>query len=500
MDRAAFLKAAAAAHAAAAAKPASKIAPGSPAVPPSMRGPGGPIPPYGKPSVFEASVARSPPDATMVAVTPLGDQQSAITPNGLFFTRNHAGVARIDPATHRLLVHGLVKTPLVFTMADLMRLPSVTRTHFIECSGNSEPLWQGGALTSVGVSHGLASCAVWTGVPLRVVLEAVGAQPEAAWMLAEGADGAGYDRSFPLSKALDDSLLVYGQNGEMLRPEQGFPLRLLLPGWEGNTNVKWLRRLELGAKPFGEREELHYAELLPGGMSREDDSVMQTKSIVTQPSVGDRLGAHGEYEVRGFAWSGNGAITRVDVTLDGGATSSCRTGTASCSRRTRSRARRCRARARRPGRPRCRREAAHDGDSCGAALAFGAMPLSDREAVLAPGLYSTGEIRRRESEVVRELALGLRAAAARLAHHDDVAVARNLALTFRELTERDEHGTVDMAVVPFVRLAHVDDKRARALAFERAGGIDLGCFSHGAVLRTREQRTSGLRRASGAVS
>ena len=256
----------------------------------------------------------------MVAVTPLGAQQSAITPSGLFFTRNHAGVARIDPAAHRLLVHGLVKTPLVFTMADLMRLPSVTRTHFIECSGNGESLWQGGALASVSLSHGLASCAVWTGVPLRVVLEAVGAQRHAAWILAEGADGASYDRSFPLAKALDDALLVYGQNGEMLRPEQGFPLRLLLPGWEGNTNVKCLRRLELGAKPFGEREELHYAELLPGGMSREDDSVMQTKSIVTDPSVGDRLGAHGDYEVRGFAWSGSGAIARVEVTLDGGTT------------------------------------------------------------------------------------------------------------------------------------------------------------------------------------
>jgi len=284
-----------------------------------MRMPGGSIPPYGKPSNFAASVVRSPPDATMVATTPLGDQQSAITPNGLFFTRNHAGVARVNPATHRLLVHGLVMTPLVFTMADLIRLPSVTRTYFIECSGNSEPLWQGGALASVGLSHGLASCAVWTGVPLRIVLDAVGARPGAAWILAEGADGAGYDRSFPLSKALDDALLVYGQNGELLRPEQGFPLRLLLPGWEGNTNVKWLRRLELGAKPFGEREELQYAELLPGGTSREDDSVMQTKSVVTYPSVGDRLGPHGDYEVRGFAWSGNGAIARVEVTLDGGA-------------------------------------------------------------------------------------------------------------------------------------------------------------------------------------
>lgn len=283
-----------------------------------MHRPGGSILPYGAPSQFEAAVVRTPPGAVDVAFTPLGAQKGALTPNGLFFTRNHAGVAKIDPQHHTLLVHGLVNQPLVFSMPDLMRLPSVTRTYFIECSGNTEGAWMGATPPTVARSHGLASCAAWTGVPLRIVLEAAGIDADGRWLLAESADGAGYDRSIPIAKALDDALLVYGQNGEMLRPEQGFPLRLLLPGWEGNTNVKWLRRLEVGAKPFGERAALQYAELMPDGMSLEDDFVIRAKSVVTFPSAGDRLTVHGDYELRGFAWSGRGKIARVEVTLDDG--------------------------------------------------------------------------------------------------------------------------------------------------------------------------------------
>ncbi len=322
MDRASFVKVVVAAPAAAS-RPHGSAAPqtpGPPGVPPSMRVPGGPIPSYGRPSSFEARVVREPPDATMVAFTPLGEQAGPITPNGLFFTRNHAGVARIDPRAHRLLVHGRVRRPLVFSMADLLRLPSVSRAYFIECSGNTEIEWQGPQATSVARSHGLASCSEWTGVPLRIVLDAVGATDDARYVLAEGADGAGYDRSFPIEKARDDALLAYAQNGERLRPEQGFPLRLILPGWEGNTCVKWLRRLELGPAPFGEREALQYAELYRDGISRVDDFVMRAKSVVTYPSVGDRLGAFGAYELRGLAWSGRGKIAKVEITLDGGDT------------------------------------------------------------------------------------------------------------------------------------------------------------------------------------
>jgi sulfane dehydrogenase subunit SoxC len=296
-----------------------------PNVPPWMTEQGAPIlrPPYGVPSPFERDVVRRARAKTRTSTaasstTPLQDLHGIITPNGLHFERHHAGVPAIDPEAHRLLVHGLVERPLTFTMNDLMRFPSVSRLHFLECSGNS--FWTGTtAKSTVQETHGLLSCCEWTGVPLSTVLAEAGAKENAQWILAEGADAAALTRSVPIEKALDDALLVYAQNGERLRPEQGYPLRLLLPGYEGNMNVKWLRRLKLGDQPFETREETSkYTDLMPDGTARQFTFVMEAKSVITFPSGGLQLRDHGFYEISGLAWSGRGRITRVDVSTDGG--------------------------------------------------------------------------------------------------------------------------------------------------------------------------------------
>jgi sulfane dehydrogenase subunit SoxC len=314
---------------------ADEAAPGAnmpPAVPQWQREPGEEVmsPPYGVPSRYEAAVVRrprgggaqSPTRLAALSVTPLQDLHGVITPNGLHYERHHAGVPEIDPAQHRLLVHGLVERALIFTMEDLVRFPAVSRFHFIECSGNSSPNW--GApkpdLTAQD-THGLLSCAEWTGVPLATVLSEAGVKAEARWLLAEGADAAAMTRSIPIEKALDDALLAYAQNGEKLRPEQGYPLRLLLPGYEGNTNIKWLRRIKLGAAPFETREETSkYTMVLPDRTIRQFNFVMETKSVITSPSGGQKLGPPGFYEISGVAWSGKGKIAEVAVSLDGGAT------------------------------------------------------------------------------------------------------------------------------------------------------------------------------------
>ncbi|GAC1408045.1 MAG: sulfite dehydrogenase [Candidatus Velthaea sp.] len=259
-------------------------------------------------------------EAPEIVFSPLDRQSGIVTPNSAFFVRNHAGVPRIDPGKHRLLVDGLVKRPMTFGLEDLKRFPAVTRTHFIECAGNSNLELQLATAPSVQRSHGLASCARWTGVPLRLLLDEVGLAPDAKWMLAEGGDAAAYDRSIPIEKLLDDALIVYGQNDGPLRPEQGFPMRLVLPGYEGSTNVKWLRRLHAGTQPWFTREETaQYAELLPDGRSRTFGFVMDAKSVIVFPSAGERLAHRGSYEIGGFAWSGRGKIARVDVSIDGGA-------------------------------------------------------------------------------------------------------------------------------------------------------------------------------------
>jgi sulfane dehydrogenase subunit SoxC len=205
-------------------------------------------------------------------------------------------------------------------MDDITRFPSVSRIHFLECSGNSSTEWKKSGYHSVQKTHGLLSCCEWTGVPLSTILDEVGLKPEAKWILAEGADGAGMTRSLPIEKALDDAILAYAQNGEMLRPEQGYPVRLLLPGFEGNMNVKWLRRLKVGDQPWYTREETsRYTSLLTNGKAYKFAFAMDVKSVVTFPNADRGFKAPGFYEISGIAWSGRGHITRVDVSVDGGA-------------------------------------------------------------------------------------------------------------------------------------------------------------------------------------
>lgn len=298
-----------------------------PNVPRWMREQGGGFisPPYGLPSPFEKNVVRKLP-ATVPAFptasrTPLQNLFGTVTPNGLFFERHHAGVPAIDPAQHRLMVHGMVKKPLILSMKDLMRFPSVTRTYFIECSGNSAAEWKAPGKGTAQDIHGLLSNAEWTGVLLSTVLAEVGVEPGAAWILAEGADAAALTRSVPMAKAMDDAMLVYGQNGEMLRPEQGYPIRLLLPGYEGNMNVKWLRRLKVGDQPFHTREETSkYTDLLPDGTSLQFTFEMDVKSLITSPSAGQKLSERGFVEITGLAWSGHGKIRKVEVSTDAGRT------------------------------------------------------------------------------------------------------------------------------------------------------------------------------------
>jgi sulfane dehydrogenase subunit SoxC len=285
---------------------------------------GEPVRPYGERAVFETSSRLRPSSLHPTAswsLTPQQDLHGIITPSALHFERHHAGVPTIDPKRHRLMIHGLVGKPLSFTMEELQRFPSVSRIHFIECSGNTYEEWEGPSGTSVQQTHGLTSCSEWTGVPLRVLLDEVGIRTGAAWVLAEGSDGALMTRSLPLAKCGDDVIVAYGQNGEMLRPEQGYPLRLLVPGWEGNTHIKWLRRLKVVDRPYQTREETaKYTDLMPDGTARQFTFVMDAKSVITFPSAGQSLHGPGYYEIRGLAWSGRGRITRVEVTTDGGVT------------------------------------------------------------------------------------------------------------------------------------------------------------------------------------
>ena len=329
-DRRAFLrKSAAMAGGALAAGSVAATARAAPlAVPPAAQEMGRPIPPamYGVPSKYEAHVARRRTDVFVNrqnwsdwSMTPLQHQYGIVTPNGVIFERHHAGTPDIDPKTHQLVIHGMVKQPLVFTMNDLMRYPSVSRFYFLECSGNGLANWVNNNSVTVQQSHGLLSGAQWTGVPVSWLLDEAGVQPGAKWIAFEGADGSNHTRSMPIEKVLDDCLLVYASNGEMLRAENGYPLRLLVPGWEGNVSVKWLRRIKVGDQPWHFRSETaRYTDPMPQGKWRQFSFEMECKSVITRPSGGMKLGAPGWYEIQGLAWSGNGRITAVDVTLDGG--------------------------------------------------------------------------------------------------------------------------------------------------------------------------------------
>ncbi|WP_454629811.1 sulfite dehydrogenase [Bradyrhizobium cenepequi] len=295
-----------------------------PDIPEWMKAPGAPMgdQPYGTPSVYEKGVVKNisktlPQYFSASGRTPLQELDGIITPNGLFYERHHGGVPTIDPAQHRLMLHGLVDRPLIFTMDDIRQFPSQSRIHFIECSGN--PVYTKPYGKTASDLVGLVSCAEWTGVMLKDVLNEAGLQKDAKWLVAEGADAAALTRSIPMEKCLDDAMLVYSQNGERLRPQQGYPLRLLLPGFEGNMNIKWLRRLKAVAEPAYSREETSkYTDLMPDGTAREFTFYMEAKSIVLRPSGGQKLNGTGFHEISGIAWSGHGKIKRVEVSVDDG--------------------------------------------------------------------------------------------------------------------------------------------------------------------------------------
>ena len=271
---------------------------------------------YGQRSGFENAVRL--PRSWWASLTPLQDSHGILTPSALHFERHHNGVPAINPAHHRLLIHGMVDQPWTFTIDDLKRFPAVSRLAFIECSGNSAIEWRGPTGQTAQQTHGLTSTSEWTGVTLKTLLREVGVNPEASWMLAEGGDAAAMTRSLPLTSILEEAILCYAQNGEPLRPEQGYPLRLLIPGWEGNTCIKWLRRLKLGRAPSMTREETsQYTDLMPDGTARQFTMVMEAKSVITFPSGGHRI-RRGFLEIRGLAWSGRGRITLVEVSADGG--------------------------------------------------------------------------------------------------------------------------------------------------------------------------------------
>jgi sulfane dehydrogenase subunit SoxC len=299
-----------------------------PNIPPWMRAPGAGMSGYGSPAKYEDKIQRtgiaSAPGTTGSGAsrTPLERLNGMITPSGLHFERHHSGVPEIDPSAHRLLIHGLVKRPLVFTMDALLRYPMVSRIQFIECSGNSRPnLSPAPPTSSCGAIHGLVSCSEWTGVPLAMLLAEAGADPSAQWLLAEGADAAAMTRSVPMAKAMDDALIALYQNGERLRPENGYPVRLFLPGYEGNMSVKWLRRIKVTAVATMTKDETSkYTDLLATGKSLMFTYPMEVKSVITSPSPGLTLKGPGLYEISGLAWSGLGKITKVDVSADGGQT------------------------------------------------------------------------------------------------------------------------------------------------------------------------------------
>lgn len=282
--------------------------------------------PYGVPSEFESRVVRrhvswlTADPVSSVNFTPLHELEGIITPNGLCFERHHAGVAEVDPAEHRLMINGLVEKQLVFTMQDLMRFPRENRIYFLECAANSGMEWRGAQLNGCQFTHGMIHNVMYTGIPLKYILQEAGLKTNAKWLLPEGADASGMTRSLPLFKALDDCLVAFKMNGESLRPEQGYPLRLVVPGWEGNMWVKWLRRIEVGDMPWHHREETSkYTDLMENGKARRFTWEMDAKSVITNPSPQAPIThTSGHTVLSGVAWSGRGRIERVDVSLDGG--------------------------------------------------------------------------------------------------------------------------------------------------------------------------------------
>ena len=284
-----------------------------------------PIQEYGTPSPFEKQVVRTLSNPrgeprTQHGRTPHHLLNGTFTPNGLHFVISHSGNPDIDPSQHRLVIHGLVRRPLVFTLDALARYPLVSRMTFVECGGNSAPLFSNEPVQAdVQAIHGLVSCAEWTGVMLSTLLEETGIDPKATWLIAEGADSLALSRSVPIAKALDDAMIALYQNGERLMPGNGYPMRLLLPGWEGNMQVKWLRRIKLVDAPaMSYYEARTYAPILPNGKAYQFYFLQEVKSFITHPSPGLKLSGPGFYEISGVAYSANGRIAKVMVTADGG--------------------------------------------------------------------------------------------------------------------------------------------------------------------------------------
>ncbi len=288
-------------------------------------GPGIDAAPYGMPSPHEADVVRrniewlTPTTESGVNFTPIHALEGIVTPNGICFERHHSGVAAVEPDVHRLLIHGMVDRPLEFTMDDLLRLPRVSRFYFLECAANGGMEWRNAQMNSVQFTHGMIHCVQYTGVPLRLLLEEAGVADKAKWLLVEGGDAAAMTRSLPMEKALDDCMVALFMNGERLRPEQGYPVRLVVPGFEGSMWVKWLRRIEVGEGAWHTREETaRYTDLMPDGRARRFTWEMDCKSVITTPCPERPIPGKGANVLSGLAWSGRGKIARVDVSLDGG--------------------------------------------------------------------------------------------------------------------------------------------------------------------------------------
>jgi len=282
--------------------------------------PGTPVSPLGQRSPFERPRRVPVGTGQGISLTPLQNLSGIVTPADLHFERHHAGVPAIDPQRYKLLIHGMVERPTMFDLEALKRFPSVSRLCFLECSGNGFPSYRDirPDLTPQLVD-GLTSTSEWTGVLLSTLFRDVGVKPGARWFLAEGEDAAVMARSIPLEKASDDAMIAYGQNGEALRPEQGYPARLLVPGWEGNANVKWIRRIEIADRPFMTREETSkYSDPLPDCTARLFSFAMDAKSVITFPAYPVTLPDKGWWEIEGLAWSGRGRVRRVDVSTDAG--------------------------------------------------------------------------------------------------------------------------------------------------------------------------------------
>src|SRR5258705_6556302 len=278
---------------------------------------------YGQPSPFDNTIRRAPGQGTAIAdtalMTPLQDLDGIITPSGLHFLMDHVkGIPNLDPTTHRLLMHGMVDRPLEFTLDEIKRLPSVSRVYFLECNANSRPL-RGANGESVQLVHGRTSCSEWTGVLLSVLLKECGVQKAASWIVAEGEESNKYTMSIPLGKAMDDTLVAYSQNGEPVRPQQGYPVRLVVPGWEAIRAVKWLSRIKVVDQPaMAWHESGNNADTRPDGKGLWFRFELGPNSVITRPSGGQRLPGHGSYEITGLAWTGAGAVRKVEVSIDGG--------------------------------------------------------------------------------------------------------------------------------------------------------------------------------------